>query len=75
MEQAVMPGAMLQVLALTLVVGHCLALPLGLYSDWYFHEEECRDIAGNRDLFEEVARVCNDCQNIFRSSKIGDACR
>ncbi|KAF2348798.1 Arthropod neurohormone/Alpha-latrotoxin associated low molecular weight protein, partial [Trinorchestia longiramus] len=51
------------------------ALPMSVYSEWFMHEQDCRDIAGNRDLYDDVARVCSDCQNVFRNSNIGTTCR
>ncbi|KAA0185225.1 hypothetical protein HAZT_HAZT011679 [Hyalella azteca] len=68
-------AAFLLVSAMVVLGDGVAALPLSVYSDWFMHDQECRDIAGNRDLYDEVARVCNDCQNLFRVSNIGPACR
>nr|ANQ38671.1 MIH/VIH2 preproprotein [Chorismus antarcticus] len=40
-----------------------------------FLDDECRGVMGNRDLYEKVARVCDDCVNIFRNSNVGPKCR
>nr|QOI58508.1 gonad-inhibiting hormone precursor [Lysmata vittata] len=38
-------------------------------------DDECPGVMGNRDLYEKVARVCDDCSNIFRKNDVGARCR
>nr|ARN17964.1 MIH/VIH precursor [Caridion steveni] len=38
-------------------------------------DDECPGVMGNRDLYEKVVRVCDDCSNIFRMNDVGTRCR
>ncbi|XP_068232488.1 molt-inhibiting hormone-like [Palaemon carinicauda] len=38
-------------------------------------DDECRGVMGNRDLYEYIVRICDDCENIFRKNSIGAKCR
>ncbi|XP_066982368.1 molt-inhibiting hormone-like [Macrobrachium rosenbergii] len=38
-------------------------------------DDECPGVMGNRDLYEKVVRVCDDCSNIFRMNDMGTRCR
>nr|QOI58734.1 gonad-inhibiting hormone precursor [Lysmata vittata] len=40
-----------------------------------FLDDECKGVMGNRDLYEKVVRICDDCDNIFRLNNIGHKCR
>nr|AAK58133.2 prepro-gonad-inhibiting hormone [Nephrops norvegicus]QBX89053.1 molt inhibiting hormone [Nephrops norvegicus] len=41
----------------------------------WFTNDECPGVMGNRDLYEKVAWVCNDCANIFRINDVGVKCK
>nr|ACS35348.1 vitellogenesis-inhibiting hormone [Rimicaris kairei] len=41
----------------------------------YDLDTECPGVMGNRDLYEKVVRVCDDCSNIFRENDVGTRCR
>nr|ANQ38670.1 MIH/VIH1 preproprotein [Chorismus antarcticus] len=38
-------------------------------------DDECPGVMGNRDLYEKVVRVCDDCSNIFRMNDVGSRCK
>lgn len=40
-----------------------------------FIDDECVGAMGNRNIYEKVARVCDDCSNIFRLPNVGESCR
>ncbi|KAK7008550.1 hypothetical protein SK128_016279 [Halocaridina rubra] len=38
-------------------------------------DDECKGVMGNRDLYEYLAKVCDDCANVYRSHELGQKCR
>ncbi|XP_042887192.1 molt-inhibiting hormone-like isoform X2 [Penaeus japonicus] len=40
-----------------------------------FIDDECVGAMGNRNIYDKVARVCDDCSNIFRLPNVGESCR
>ncbi|XP_063887690.1 molt-inhibiting hormone-like [Scylla paramamosain] len=38
-------------------------------------DDECPNLIGNRDLYEKVDWICEDCANIFRKIRMGYRCR
>ncbi|KAL7637774.1 UNVERIFIED_CONTAM: hypothetical protein RMT77_011386 [Armadillidium vulgare] len=35
----------------------------------------CLGVLGNRDLYDDVSRICSDCQNVFRDKNVESKCR
>ncbi|XP_071548133.1 gonad-inhibiting hormone-like [Panulirus ornatus] len=40
-----------------------------------FIDHECVGAMGNRDIYEKVVWVCDDCANIFRNNNVGESCK
>nr|XP_045589407.1 molt-inhibiting hormone-like [Procambarus clarkii] len=40
-----------------------------------FVDDECAGVAGNRDIYQKVLWVCQDCSNIFRNHDVEVKCR
>lgn len=40
-----------------------------------FSFEECPGMMGNRDVYDKVEQVCDDCYNIFRNEELAVNCR
>ncbi|KAK7014125.1 hypothetical protein SK128_028369, partial [Halocaridina rubra] len=61
-----------RVLFLALVAA-CIVLGRGTSARYL--DDECPGVMGNRDLYEKVVRICDDCSNIFRMNDVGSRCR
>lgn len=65
----------LQRLVLLTVVAAVAVSFLSQQVSGMFIDEDCPGMMGNRDIYEKVVWVCDDCANIFRNNDVGQRCR
>ncbi|XP_071548136.1 molt-inhibiting hormone-like [Panulirus ornatus] len=68
------PGFSLQKVQLILLVVLLGCIMMGQCSA-RFSFNECPGIFGNRDAYDKVEQVCDDCYNLFRDEELSGKCR